>query len=243
MPATVAGLLTFLALTIQGTTAKKCSKAFDKISAADWISSSNPGWNLGNTLDAIPTEGSWNNPPVQAKTFSQIKKAGFHGMRLPITWYDHFVSEGPEWTVNATWLQRVSHVVDESISRGFYTIVNVHHDATDWLDVTAPGANYTEIEEKFYRLWFQIGTKLGCKSSLLAFETMNEPPGTTQAQFDEINKLNGIFLEAINDAGGHNPDRVVTLVGPGEDGAKTSLYFKKPANVTNPWAIQVRVIK
>lgn len=37
----------------------------------------------GNTLDATPTEGSWNNPPVVPKTFDTIKASGYKGVRLP----------------------------------------------------------------------------------------------------------------------------------------------------------------
>lgn len=216
-----------------------CPGQFTKISAETWLQRANPGWNLGNTLDALPTEGSWNNPPVQPSTFNQIQAAGFKGMRIPVTWNDHFASGSPNWTVDSTWLQRVNDVVDLSLSRGFYTIVNVHHDSWNWADVTAAGANYTEIEERFYSLWVQIGTKLGCKSSMLAFEPINEPPGNTQADADEINKLNSLFLKAISAAGGFNKDRVVTLSGPGQDGAKTSQFFKRPTDITNPWAIQV----
>lgn len=43
----------------------------------------NPGWNLGNTLDGIPNEGDWGNPPVVSTTFDDVKKAGFKGVRLP----------------------------------------------------------------------------------------------------------------------------------------------------------------
>lgn len=126
-----------------------------------------------------------------------------------------------------------------TISRGLYTIVNAHHDSWIWADVTAANANYTMIEEKFYAIWYQVGTKLACKSELLGFEPINEPPGTTQQHADEINKLNTLFLKAINDAGGYNKQRVVTLVGLGEDSVKTSQFFKAPpANTTNPWAIQ-----
>lgn len=63
--------------------------------------------------------------------------------------------------------------------------------------------------------------------------------GTTAEHGAEINKLNGIFLEAISDAGGFNPKRVVTLVGVGEDSIKTSQWFKLPDfKFTNPYAIQ-----
>jgi endoglucanase len=94
------------------------------------------------------------------------------------------------------------------------------------------------IEEKFYRLWYQVGTKLACKSSLVAFEPINEPPCNTATDAAEINKLNKIFLQAINDAGGFNPKRVVTLVGGGEDSVKTSQWFVAPTGFSNPYAIQ-----
>lgn len=104
--------------------------------------------------------------------------------------------------------------------------------------MTQSGANVAEIEEKFYRLWYQIGTKLACKSSLVAFESINEPPAETQAHGTEINKLNEIFIKAINDAGGFNDKRVVNLAGGASDSVKTSQWFKAPADIKNPYAIQ-----
>jgi endoglucanase len=217
----------------------KCTTTFAPISAQEFVNKMNPGWNLGNTLDATETEGDWNNPPVVATTFDDIKASGYKGVRLPVTWAYHFTSSSPDWNVNATWLQRVSDVLDMITSRGFYTIVNVHHDSFLWADVTQANANITQIEERFYRLWYQIGTKLACKGSQVAFETINEPPGTTEEHGAAINRLNNIFLQAINDAGGYNAQRVVTLVGAGEDGAKTSQWFKWPdPKFQNPWAIQ-----
>ncbi|KAF2198955.1 endoglucanase B [Delitschia confertaspora ATCC 74209] len=199
----------------------------------------NPGWNLGNTLDAVQNEGDWNNPPVVASTFDDIKASGYKGIRLPVTWAYHFTGSSPDWTVDPKWLQRVEDVVDMVTTRGLYTIVNAHHDSTSWADVSAAGANLTMIEEKFYRLWYQIGTKLACKSSLVAFEPINEPSGSTAEHGKELNKLNNLFLQAINDAGGFNAQRVVTLVGLGEDGAKTSQWFERPdAKYKNPYAIQ-----
>ncbi|KAL1613030.1 hypothetical protein SLS60_001262 [Paraconiothyrium brasiliense] len=217
----------------------KCTGTFTPVSASAFVKNINPGWNLGNTLDAVEDEGDWNNPKVTEGTFDDIKAAGFKGVRLPVTWAYHFTSSSPSWDVDAAWLQRVSDVVDMITTRGFYTIVNVHHDSWVWADVTASGANLTQIEEKFYRLWYQIGTKLACKSSLVAFEPINEPPGTTAEHGAELNKLNGIFLQALADSGGFNTQRVVTLVGAGEDSIKTSQWFQRPdAKYKNPWAIQ-----
>ncbi|KAF2440733.1 glycoside hydrolase family 5 protein [Karstenula rhodostoma CBS 690.94] len=217
----------------------KCTGTFTPVSASAFVKNMNPGWNLGNTLDAIEDEGDWNNPKVTAGTFDDVKAAGFKSVRLPVTWAYHFTTGSPSWDVDAAWLQRVSDVVDLITARGFYTIVNVHHDSWVWADVTASGANLTLIEEKFYRLWYQIGTKLACTGSQVAFESINEPPGTTAEHGAEINKLNNIFLQAINDAGGFNAQRVVNLVGATQDSVKTSQWFKRPdAKFKNPWAIQ-----
>ncbi|KAF1958894.1 endoglucanase D precursor [Byssothecium circinans] len=217
----------------------KCTGTFTPVSASAYVASLHPGWNLGNTLDAIQNEGDWNNPPVVPSTFDDIKAAGFKSIRLPVTWAYHFTTQSPSWTVNATFLQRVSDVIDQIAARNFPVIVNAHHDSFTWADISAPGANLTAIEERLYRLWYQVGTKLACKSSLVAFEPINEIPGTTAEHGAEVNKLNGIFLQAISDAGGFNAQRVVTLVGAGEDSIKTSLWFKRPdARFKNPWALQ-----
>lgn len=117
----------------------------------------------------------------------------------------------------------------------------MHHDSWEWADVSADGANYTMIEERFAASWRQIGASLGCKSSMVAFEPINEPPGSTEAHAAEINKLNVIFLDSINAAGGWNSKRVVTLVGMAEDSTYTSEYFQVPTNYSNPIAIQHHV--
>ncbi|KAF2146282.1 glycoside hydrolase family 5 protein [Aplosporella prunicola CBS 121167] len=215
------------------------SGSFNPITAQQFVDALNPGWNLGNSLDATPGETDWGNAAVTEDTFDDIKATGFKSVRLPVTWHYHLTSESPDWTIDPDWLQRVSDVVDMVTERGFYTIVNVHHDSWIWADVSQENANLTMIEEKFYRLWSQIGQKLACKSELVAFEPINEPPGTTAEHGKELNKLNNLFLKAINEAGGFNNKRVVTLPGLGEDSIKTSQWFEAPSgNYSNPWAIQ-----
>ncbi|KAK0720181.1 glycoside hydrolase superfamily [Lasiosphaeris hirsuta] len=210
---------------------------FESISAQKWISAANPGWNVGNTLDALPNEGSWNNPPLQGSTLDVVQASGYKSVRIPVTYTEHFVSGSPEWKINSTWLQRVSDVVDMATSRGLYVITNIHHDSWAWADVTKPDANQTQIQERFYASWLQIGKTLACKSSLVALEPINEAPGSSAADADNLNKMNDVFLQALADSGGFNAKRVVTLSGPGMGGDKVHL-FRRPSNVTNPWAIQ-----
>src|ERR1700753_219668 len=140
------------------------------------------GWNLGNTLAATPDEGSWNNPPVDPSTFDDIKAAGFKSVRIPgkllrarvfllplepnlgiVTYANHTITSSPSWTINSTWLDRISTVIDQATERGLYVVTNMHHDSWMWADVSAPDANISMIEERFKATWSQIGAVLACK--------------------------------------------------------------------------------
>jgi aryl-phospho-beta-D-glucosidase BglC (GH1 family) len=68
---------------VSSTAAQNCTGTFTPVSASAVFAALDPGWNLGNTLDATPDEGSWNNAPVQAVTFSQIQAKGFKSVRIP----------------------------------------------------------------------------------------------------------------------------------------------------------------
>lgn len=136
-------------------------------------------------------------------------------------------------------MNRVETVVDEALSLGLYVVINAHHDSWIWADPTASGANITMINEKFGRLWSQIGTRFACKSSKLIFEPLNEPVGSNQTSADVLNNLSAIFLEEINQAGGYNPKRIVSLSGLGMDSIKTSQWFVRPTTYPDqPWGLQ-----
>jgi hypothetical protein len=62
-----------------------CTGIFTPVSVSAAFAALNPGWNLGNTLDATPDEGSWSNPPVKATTFSEVQAKGFKSVRIPGT--------------------------------------------------------------------------------------------------------------------------------------------------------------
>jgi endoglucanase len=221
------------------TVAAQCNGSFTDISSKDFLAAADPAWNLGNTLDAIPDEGSWNNPKVQAETFDLVKEAGFKSVRIPVTYTHHFTSEAPDYVVDAAWLQRVSDVIDMATERGLLVVTNVHHDSWEWADISQAGADIEAIQAKYRALWVQIGNKLACKPSTVAFETINEPPANTAEDGARINQFNEIFLEALAETGDWNTRRVVTLSGGGNDATKTSQWFEPPATVANPWALQI----
>lgn len=63
--------------------ALSCGGRFQKISAWEFAAGLNPGWNAGNTLDAIPAETSWGQQPLTNQTFTNAKNKGFRGIRIP----------------------------------------------------------------------------------------------------------------------------------------------------------------
>ena len=51
------------------------------------------GINLGNTMEP-PTEGGWNNGPVQERYFDDYVAAGFSTVRVPVRWDRHLAKLG-----------------------------------------------------------------------------------------------------------------------------------------------------
>ncbi|CCC08969.1 hypothetical protein SMACR_03202 [Sordaria macrospora] len=217
--------------------------SFKKLSAQAFMDAATPGWNLGNTLDAVPDEGSWNNPIFQANALDVVKSAGFKSVRIPVTYSDHFLLPNSltNHTISPQWLDRVSTVIDMATSRGLLVVTNMHHDSWAWADVSSSGGkNTTLIREKFYAGWLQIATKLACKPSTVAFEPINEPPGSTAEDAERLMGLNDLFIHALRDSGGWNSQRVVTLSALNMGGADRMQngWFRLPKNMTNPWAFQ-----
>ncbi|KAG8714134.1 hypothetical protein FRC11_009709 [Ceratobasidium sp. 423] len=213
--------------------------AFTPLSAKETFASMSPGWNLGNTLDALPTEGGWNNPPVQNVTFSQIYADGFRSVRIPITYVNQFVSGAPSYTVNATWLSRINYVVDAALSTGLYVVVNVHHDSWDWADMSGSKSDLDARKAKFEKLWQQVATLLKDKDERLLFESLNEPVGSTQADANVLNDLNLRFLNIVRNTGGNNPQRVLSLPGLNDNSQYLTEWFIPPSNYSSDkWTVQ-----
>lgn len=80
---TLALPLLALAASLLEQRAVSCTGSFSSVTVQSFFSAFNPGWNLGNTLDATPTETSWGNAAASGQNFDDIKAAGFKGVRVP----------------------------------------------------------------------------------------------------------------------------------------------------------------
>ncbi|KDQ14644.1 glycoside hydrolase family 5 protein [Botryobasidium botryosum FD-172 SS1] len=215
------------------------ARAFTPTSAATAWKSFNPGWNLGNTLDALPTEGSWNNPPVVNATWDDIVASGFKSVRIPITFNDHYISDAPNYTIDPVWLTRINTVVDAALSRGLWAIVNVHHDSWNWADLSNNPADLNAKKTKFEKTWVQLAGLLKSKSEKLVFESLNEPVGSTLADAAQYNDLNARFINVLINSGGNNAQRIISLPGLGDNSVYLTDWFKYPGNwQADKWGVQ-----
>lgn len=171
------------------------------------------GINLGNTLEA-PYEGSWSKIAMEYY-FDDFKAAGFKNVRIPVRWDNHTMRTYP-YTIDKEFLDRVEQVVDWSLSRGFVTVINSHHD--DWIK-----EDYNGNIERFEKIWEQISERFKNKSENLLFEIMNEPFGNITD--DQIDDMNSRILKIIRKT---NPTRMVIIGGGYWNSYNTLVSIKIP---------------
>lgn len=188
-----------------------------------YVEAMQPGTNLGNTLDAIPNETSWGNPPTTQAMIQAFAAQGYKSIRLPVTWTDH-TGPGPNYTIDPAWLARVQQVVDWSLDAGLYVVLNVHHDSWQWVN-TMP-QNHDAVLARYRAVWTQIAAQFANRSNKLMFESINEPvfsgvdDATAQTYLDELQTA---FCQIVRSSGGSNATRPLVLTVLGGSGTQTNL--------------------
>ncbi|MDI1465166.1 cellulase family glycosylhydrolase [Catellatospora sp. KI3] len=176
------------------------------------VAAMQPGWNLGNTLDAIPDETAWGNPLTTQALLHHVRGQGYNSIRIPVTWSNHH-GPGPAYTIDAAWLSRVRQLVDWSLAEGFYVMINLHHDSWQWIN-TYP-TDRAGVLARYSALWTQLSSTFRDHSARLVFESINEPQfaGTTgdEQNYQVLNELNTEFVRIVRQSGGGNANRLLVL--------------------------------
>ncbi|MFF9774352.1 cellulase family glycosylhydrolase [Streptomyces sp. NPDC013978] len=176
------------------------------------VAAMQPGWNLGNTYDAIPDETSWGNPPVTRALIQKVRSQGFRSIRLPVTWGIH-QGGAPDHTIDAAWMAKVRQVVDLALDENLYVLLNMHHDSWMWVD-TLP-TDHDTVLARYRATWTQIAAEFRDRSPRLALESINEPTFTGTSGDDEnyrlLAELNRVFHRVVRDSGGGNANRLLVL--------------------------------
>ncbi|BCJ57522.1 cellulase family glycosylhydrolase [Micromonospora endophytica] len=178
-----------------------------------YVASMQPGWNLGNTFDAVgDDETAWGNPRVTQAQLDAVRAQGFNSIRIPVTWTNHH-GPAPSYTIDAAWLNRVKEVVGWALEDGFYVMINLHHDSWQWIN-TMP-TDRTNVLNRYNALWTQIAAAFRDASPRLHFESVNEPQfanSSGDAQNAQLlHELNVNFHRIVRASGGNNATRMLVL--------------------------------
>jgi aryl-phospho-beta-D-glucosidase BglC (GH1 family) len=179
--------------------------------AEEQVAAMEPGWNVGNTLDALGGETAWGNPLITEELLQTVRAAGYNSIRLPVTW-DEFIGPAPDYAVDPERMERVAQVVDWALANDLQVMLNVHHDSWRWLD-ELPN-DHDNVLAKFEALWTQIAERFKDYPAELSFESINEPEfvgdkGPIDDAYNE--EVNLAFYDIVRNSGGNNGNRLLIL--------------------------------
>jgi endoglucanase len=194
---------------------------------------------MSDQLEA-PNEGDWGRGILDSDLPS-IKAKGFTAIRLPVRFSAHAMAGAP-YTIDATFMARVKHVVDLAVANGLAVIIDMHH-YEELFVAPGPGSHAT----RFAELWRQIGVAFKDEPASVYFELINEPHDS----FDASNLL-AIQGPALTAVRASNPTRPVVIDGasyasldsmltspyPADPNVVPTFHYYDPANFgfdTAPW--------
>lgn len=186
------------------------------------------GWNIGNTMEALGSETAWGNPIVSDELLQLVKQSGFNAVRIPIAWDQYANQDTAE--ISQQWLDRVKLVVQQSIDKDLYVLINVHWDG-GWLENHIEPEYQQAVNAKQQAFWQQIATHLRDFDERLLFASANEPAVETAAQMAVLDSYHQTFVDTVRATGGKNAYRVLVVQGPVTDIEKTNnLWTKMPTD-------------
>ncbi|MCH7230838.1 cellulase family glycosylhydrolase [Glycomyces sp. L485] len=182
------------------------------VDAVETVAAMEPGWNLGNSLDAVgDDETAWGNPRITQQLIQNVKDQGYNSIRIPVTWDDH-QGGAPDYTIDPAYLDRVEEVVNWALDADLYVLINIHHDS--WIWAADMQSNRTEVLDRYETIWTAMADRFRDSSSKLLFESINEPQFNNvddATAYDLLDELNIVFHQIVRDSGGNNADRVLVL--------------------------------
>lgn len=180
--------------------------------AAEVVAEMQPGWNLGNSLDAVGAdETAWGNPRITEDLLRAVEDEGFQSVRIPVTWGQH-QGPAPEYTIDPAFLDRVEEVVDQALDADLSVLLDLHHDSWTWTN--AMPTRHDEVLAQFTATWEQLAERFRDHPRTVLFESLNEPQfaGVDDAQsYALLHELNVAFHDVVRASGGRNADRVLVL--------------------------------
>jgi endoglucanase len=166
-----------------------------------------PGWNLGNSLEAIGGETAWGNARTTRQLIQAVKAAGFKSIRIPLAWRQYTDAQG---RIKPEWFARVTEVVGWAREAGLVTMINIHWDG-GWMQPTAK--HQAEVNQRLALYWTQIAEHFKDHDEGLLFAGTNEVmvdhdySRPKREYVDAQNSFNQTFVTTVRSTGGNNRRR------------------------------------
>lgn len=223
-------LMLFMCCMILGMNAGQLTVMADVTASQSYVDAMTPGWNLGNTFEAVdtwsdrnsswfqePIETAWGNIPTTKEFLKNLKAQGFNSIRMPFTCYTR-IGDAPDYKIMDKYLDRYAEVVQWAVDAGLYVIVDMHGDAWAW--GTKIGLDDGTLMNKYKVLWTAVADKFKDYPQQVCFESFNEPKFDVQYSNEEeqvkkeakiLNDVNKTFYDVVRTSGGNNATRMLLL--------------------------------
>jgi endoglucanase len=194
-----------------------------------------PGWNVGNTLEAIGGETAWGNPKVTQRLIDSLKATGFHAIRIPVAWSNFMDTSIHTFKIDSALMARVEEVVNYVLNDSMYAIINEHWDG-GWMQPTSTQQAY--VNNRLALMWKQIAIRFRDYDDHLIFAGMNEVMvngdyGTPKpAYYAAHNSYCQTFVRIVRSTGGRNVYRHLAVQGFNTNIGYTLSGFIIPTDVT-----------
>ncbi len=176
------------------------------------------GVNIGNTMEVPGGETGWGNPKVNATYIAGLKDMGFNAVRIPCAWNSYTIDNA--YTIDPTWMERVTEVVGYCYDNDMYVILNIHWDG-GWLEDNISKGYDSAIDAEQKALWTQIAENFRDFDDHLLFAGCNEPGMnegiSTSSGVQTIMTYEQTFVDAVRATGGNNSERCLIVQGPQTD--------------------------
>ncbi len=220
-------------LKIQADSIAPDHSGMSSLTSVEFTKKMSPGWNIGNSLDAVGGETAWGNPKITQKLIDSVKAAGFKSVRIPVAWSKF--SNDSTFTIDTTWLNRVEQVVDYVLKDSMYAIINEHWDG-GWQQPTYADSAYAN--NRIVIMWKQIAIHFRDYKDHLLFAGLNEVMvannynAPTKEYYTVQNSFEQTFVNTVRATGGRNYYRYLVVQGFNTNINYTVSYFAIPTDVT-----------
>jgi endoglucanase len=187
-----------------------------------------PGWNVGNSLESIGGETAYGNPLVTQALMNAVKAAGFKTVRIPVSWKQYADAND---NISASWMARVTQVVNYAHNAGLYAVINIHWDG-GWMQPTY--AQQNAVNTRLTKFWTQIANNFKNFDDYLLFAGTNEVMvdgnySTPTVEYYTVqNSFNQTFVNAVRATGGNNAKRHLVVQGFNTNINHTYNFFTVP---------------